>query len=30
MEDDSCGTLTLTNTGVKGSSKGDPNTCWAK
>ncbi len=30
MEDDSCGTLTLTNTGVKGSSKGDPKTCWAK
>jgi type IV pilus assembly protein PilE len=30
MEDDSCGTLTLSNTGAKGSSKGDPNTCWAK
>jgi type IV pilus assembly protein PilE len=30
MEDDSCGTLTLTNTGVKGSTKGDPRTCWAK
>jgi type IV pilus assembly protein PilE len=30
MEDDSCGTLTLTHTGVKGSSKGDAKTCWAK
>jgi type IV pilus assembly protein PilE len=30
MEDDSCGTLTLTNTGVKDSTKGDAQTCWAK
>jgi type IV pilus assembly protein PilE len=30
MDDDSCGTLTLTNTGVKGSTKGDAQTCWAK
>jgi type IV pilus assembly protein PilE len=30
MEDDSCGELTLTNTGVKDSTKGDAKTCWAK
>jgi type IV pilus assembly protein PilE len=30
MADDSCGTLTLSNTGAKDSTKGDAATCWAK
>ncbi len=30
MDDDSCGTLSITNTGVKDSSSGDAATCWSK
>jgi type IV pilus assembly protein PilE len=30
MVNDSCGTLSITNTGVKDSSSGDAATCWSK